>query len=455
MERHYWTYLMMAAALMAAACTGVEDEVGAEQQTAEPQMVDFGAYLQRGITRAGTAGTLTTNGGGSGEVSLKTAGFGVIGYYTDEARFNEQSKPNFMYNQQVTHNGTSWTYEPMKYWPNEALDNRLTFFAYAPYVEVTPATGFVTGDAATGISMLSTVSMTGEPYVRYYVSLTPSECVDLCWANPQKDLQKSSVSEKVGFNFRHALASLNVRIKTDVDDSEALDSKTRIWVRQVTFEGFDMSGQLNLGCANTPVWHDALGGGRLGLQPVNIYDGRKDGKEGVLASTTEQTLGLNPQLVQDAPYLTAPTFSTITTGVTAVAMNLFNEEQSATAPVMVIPTGAPLKVTIVYDIETYDPLLTSNYLSDGHANGRTIENTIAAVVTTDGTTPIVMEAGKRYTIDLMLGLNSVKTSASIGGWGSNSSGNGDVPDDTGDDTGEETVGTSDDYGDLDDDEWQD
>ena len=443
----------MMAALMASACTGVEDEVR-DVISEKPQTVDFGAYLQRGMTRAGAAGMLTTNGGGAGEVSLQTVGFGVVGYYTNETRFNDQSLPNFMYNQRVTHNGTNWSYEPAKYWPNEAQDDRLTFFAYAPYVEVTPKTGIATTDGTTGISMLSAVGVTGEPYVRYYVSLTPDESVDLCWANPQKDFQKPSVTEKVNFNFRHALASLNVGIKTDVDQSESLNTKTRIWVRQVTFEGFDMSGQLSLGCIDTPLWHDVQGGPRLGQQPVTIYDGRKDGKEGMLPSTTETTLGLNPQLVQSGAYTISPSLSTETTGVTAVAQNLFDDE-SATAPVMVIPTGAPMTITIVYDIETYDPLLSSNYLSDGRTNGRTIENTISTSVTTDGHTPIVMEAGKRYTVNLTLGLNSVKTTTAIGTWGSSVNGDGDLPDDLREETIEDPVGTIDSYDDMDDEEWKD
>ena len=422
----------MMAALMAAACTGVEDEVGAEQQTAEPQMVDFGAYLQRGTTRAGTAGTLTTNGGGSGEVSLKTAGFGVIGYSTDKATYSSLAMPNFMYNQQVTYDGVSaaWTYSPVKYWPNAAYGSYLSFFAYAPFAEVTPITGLATANGDVGIGALTSTETAGDPKVRYYVSLTPSECVDLCWANPQKNLLKSAVDSRVTFSFHHALASLNVQIAIDVDDDGALDANTRIWVRQVAFDGFDMSGMLNLASESEPTWSDVLGGPQLGIASVTVHDGRRNGREGAQASTTERPLGLNPQLVQSAIYTTSPSLTTTTTGVTSVAQNLFNDELSATSPVLVIPTGAPMVVSIVYDIETYDPLLASNYLSDGRTNGRTIENTITAIVTTDGDTPLVMEAGKRYTVNLTLGLNSVKASASVGAWGDSSEGGGDLPDNT-------------------------
>ena len=45
----------------------------------------------------------------------------------------EQWTPNFMYDQEVTYNSTlsRWTYNPVKYWPNNA-ENTLTFWAYCP-----------------------------------------------------------------------------------------------------------------------------------------------------------------------------------------------------------------------------------------------------------------------------------------------------------------------------------
>lgn len=423
---------MMAAAMtMAAACTGVEDESQADGRTDGPQAIDFGAYLQRGTRRAGAAGTLTLDGA----TSLQTEGFGVIAYSTDKVVYSTLAMPNFMYNQQVTYDGGSsaWTYSPVKYWPNATYGGYLSFFAYAPYVEVTPSTGLVTGDGDVGIGALTSTETAGDPMVRYYVTLTPAECVDLCWATPQKNLLKPAVDSKVAFNFSHALASLNVKIKTDVDEGVSLDSKTRIWVRQVTFDGFDMCGMLNLASVESPVWYDVLGGQHLGVTPVTVYDGRRDGREGSLSSSTELPLGLNPQLIQSSAYTTAPSLSTTTTGVTSTPQNLFNDEADATTPVLVIPTGAPMVVTIVYDVETYDELLASNLLSDGVTRGRTIENRISATVTTDGSTPMVMQAGKRYTVNLTLGLTGVKTSASVTSWGAGGDGNGDLPDNPEDD----------------------
>lgn len=442
---------MMAAAMtMAAACTGVEDESQVDGRQDGPQAIGFGAYLQRGTTRAGAAGTLTLDGA----TSLQTEGFGVTAYHTGHVGYGPLAQPNFMYNQQVTYDGTNWTYEPVKYWPNET-DGLLSFFAYAPYVEVIPQTGLATTDGDVGIGALTSTVKTGDPMARYYVTLTPSECVDLCWAAPQKNLLKPAVGSKVTFNFKHALASLNVQIKTDVDGGASVNSKTRIWVRQVTFDGFEMSGMLNLASENTPTWYDVMGNRTLGGAAVTVYDGRYDGREGLLPSATETPTGLNPQLIQSSVYTTDPSLVTMTSGVTATPQNLFDDEASATAPVLVIPSGAPLTVTIVYDVETYDPLLASNLLSDAHTHGRTIENRITARVTTDGSAPIVLEAGKRYTVNLILGLTSVKTTASIGAWGSGDDGEGDLPHDTSGDETENPVGNIPDYGNSDDDEWKD
>ena len=80
-------------------------------------------------------------------------------------------------------------------------------------------------------------------------------------------------------------------------------------------------------------------------------------------------------------------------------------------PVFVIPTGEPMKVTIVYDVETYDPNL-AYYLSDGSTPGSTIENTITKTINSFG----FVEAGKRYQLALHLGMRTVDFEASVTDW---------------------------------------
>ena len=61
---------------------------------------------------------------------------GIFAYYTGSNDLTISEKPNFMYNQEVKRSNASspWTYSPVKYWPNNPGD-KLTFFAYAPYVK--------------------------------------------------------------------------------------------------------------------------------------------------------------------------------------------------------------------------------------------------------------------------------------------------------------------------------
>lgn len=436
-KNRYLLYLL-AATLMLTACSGVEEGDALDNsQMAESQAVAFNAYVNRGITRGGKPGVVTTD-------ALKTGthasdGFGVMAYYTESRRYNQMAQPNFMYNQQVTWQTASlpasWTYTPVKYWPNETGSNGssktdyLSFFAYAPYIEVDPATGCDTGSDKTGIMSLSRPTDNGDPFVRYSVSLKPAEAVDLCWATPHIDQIKPTVNTTVNLDFHHALASLNVQIDADVagHPSGALDSYTRIWVRSITFRGFAERGQLNLNNASvTPHWNNLDCDCDLSSDPITIYDGRRDDREGASASLNELRTGLNPIIVQSGRYTVTPgspePLSSTTAGVTNTTINLFdptgisgNADALRTAPIYVIPTNEDLYVTIVYDVETYDPKLTSQYLSDGRTHGSTIENSISAYIT-NGTTPIVMEAGKQYTLNLHLGVASVKMNASVTPW---------------------------------------
>ena len=186
-------YLILAAfaAVALGACTKVETT---KETVDEP--LTFGVYAGNAATKA-TYGDITTD-------NLKTSadGFGVFAYYTKEVDWATTDKPNFMYNQKVeykTIGGTSvWTYEPIKYWPNEygaeassEAADRLTFFAYAPYAAVTPSTGLVTGDATSGIIGMSRNIATGDPLVMYEANLTPGSGVDLCWGVAAADFTSS------------------------------------------------------------------------------------------------------------------------------------------------------------------------------------------------------------------------------------------------------------------------
>ena len=439
-----------------AACTRNIQELDVVKEPVQDEVaIGFNAYTSRGITKAGQAGTLDDTVLKNGQ----DVGFGVFGYYTNGELYSETSRPDFMYNTQIWHNGSEWTYSPIKYWPNEFGSNaiseevdRVSFFAYAPWVKVTPSTGLPLDatDEKTGIIGLSRNTATGDPLVKYVVNYAPGAGVDLCWGvalndfkdnvsdtehndiskdDPYLNVAKPTTNSKIGFNFKHALSQLNVKIDTDVDNvspnhDNALNEFTRIYVRSITFEGFTTSGALNLNASvsDGPKWYDLSGNARLAVSPVTIYDGRRDGKEGRVNAVASNELpkDLNPTIIQAGEFTTTMAAdkinyatlnsSTAGEGVTNVPKNLFNNADKD-APIMVIPNKEEsLKISIVYDVETADATLPG-YLSDGKTHGSSIENAISQELNT-----ITMEAGKKYVVNLHLGLTSAKFEAQVTEW---------------------------------------
>ena len=461
-------YLFAAVAALFAACSNNDGAESAEkaqaQQNAQQIAVAFDTYTQRGVTRAGYAGEMTTS---TGTYNLQTEGFGVFAYYTNNTSYDDTSIPNFMYNQKVS--TASWTYEPVKYWPNEygttaVADetDKLTFFAYAPYVKVTPSTGKVVVEAPAtseiqtwGITGLTKNTAAGDPLVKYIVNFDALKSVDLCWGTVANDASYTSwakvnggtqsltagkpwldverpadatgVDQKVKFDFKHATSKLNVQIayyadkQTNTETEEIDADKTKIYVRSITFKGIATKGALNLNNtdAGKALWMSYNGNDDLESgESVTIYDGRKDGKEGVsgATATNEKITGLNSQIIQG---------DAATSGVTKTLQNLFTGAEAST-PIYVIPTGETVEVEIVYDVETIDDNL-SGYLSDGKTHGSTIENRIKKAITF-GSSDTTFENGKAYTLKLYLGMNSVKFDAEVTAWPTTADeGSGDLP----------------------------
>ncbi len=433
--------ILAAAAGMFVACTN--DEAVLEQPVAQQGQtpVTFGAYVNRATTRAGQAGdqTTATLQAATADVTL-SEGFAVFGYYTNNENYSQYATPNFMYNQKVY--GDPFAYSPVKYWPNEYGNvsaaagafsddvDKVSFFAYAPYVEVDPTTGIVKGDEdakANNIVQISRNSATGDPMIKYVVDVRPASSVDLLWGvapatsdyetiggakeasvvtegMPYLNLAKAADDKKVDFNFKHALAKLNVTIDALVDGTEAVAAGTKIYVRSITFTGLATKGVLNLNntAPGSPLWLDFDGRNPIVASAVTFYDGRKDGKEAIEngEQKSELPVMLNPALLQDAGS---------TAGVTATPVNLFQSD-SKDASIYVIPTNDALDVRIVYDVETIDGKLAT-YIADGVTHGSSIENNIYK---DDVFTSI--EAGNAYTLHLHLGMTSVKFDAVVTGW---------------------------------------
>ena len=454
--KHRFMLLAMMAGLLASCADSIGEspDTGPTTKPADGKYaVGFNAYARRGTTRAGYAGVL--NLGQLEETELNGGGFGVFAYYTDLKKYDQTYIPNFMYNQGVFKNGANWKYSPVMYWPNESgLDaqsddeDKVTFFAYAPYVKHSSAASGSVADATYGITGFSRNTTAGDPIVKYIASFDPTKSVDLCWGVcadaswakfqdsgtqtmtsglPWLDVEHpQGVDQKMTFTFRHALSQLNVQIDADPDinshdESTEIATGTKVYVRSISFTGIATQAALNLNNveADKPLWLDYSGTTDLPYgQSVTVHDGRRDGREGATGAeaTNELPQGLNPAIVQN---------SVATAGVTHQLVNLFNGA-AVTTPVYVIPTGEKMTVTIVYDVETANDDLPG-YLSDGVNHGSSIENRITRDITWSNSVT-GLESGKQYTLKLHLGLNSVKFDATVSAWDDDAvSGNGWLP----------------------------
>ena len=412
----------LAALALMASCSSSNDDLNGGATTPQESNVPltFSSYLGRtATTRAGATGTITTDGANS-TTSLQTEGFGLFATYTDNAEYTAATGPNFMYNTKVS--TKDWTYSPLRYWPNETSTtnadgkgatsegvDRLSFFAYAPYVEATAATGAVTENTV-GITALTANNATTDPKVTYVVAATPEKSVDLLWGvvpagttkwsnvtgtdidiaegKPYLNLIKPNTTQKVNFNFRHALAKLGLKVvgAFDAVTGGTKDAATKITVASVTIEGkgFKKTAVLNLNntTANEPLWEAVKDAGdiKLTVSDANLNSKIKDsGKD------EAQTVD----------------------GVTETAQDLLNSDAtSAQKAFMIIPSSAAdksLKVTIDYYVNTTDASLSKGYSR--------VENKITKTIT--GFAP---EAGKNYTLLLSLGMTSVKVTATVSDW---------------------------------------
>lgn len=465
-------YLLFAAtaAMMLASCSSEVDFTQQDLQQANAENaatpVQFGTYLGKtAITRAGVLGGITTTDilkGTSNTVganaSTADVGFGVFGYQITDTWSSSGSSatPNFMYNQQVKWNSTSnaWEYDPIKYWPNgtdaanastgpssTATSNnndKLSFFAYAPYVglSTTDLSGVgitqINGYAQKGGATSTGNQKTGDPTVGYKLdvsNLHTAANVDLLWGlrgdatysetdgtdntgtvgnSYNTDLTKQTVSEKVAFLFKHALAKIGgkngLKIVADIDGNGAglsgfgsLDSKTCITVRSITIknvgsEDFKESGTFDLA---TGSWINLTNASTQPSAEALISETIQDG--------TSSTIKMNEEIYNATG---TPTYSSgwSPLGVTTTAKDVYATD-GQDAFYLIPGSSVTLQVAINYDITTYDENINDNYVKIN----QTITNNVTVAVPATAT-------NKYYTLVLHLGLTSVKFSAEVADW---------------------------------------
>lgn len=124
--------------------------------------------------------------------------------------------PNFMYDEEVTYNEVRgmWTYEPVKYWPNNA-ENTLTFWAYSPHYN----SDLVLREADGSSSDLYEKDVPGLPDIQF----TTDGSRDLLISELEQDLSYRGGDEPVvSLTFHHAMCWVDFRV-TKVDPSGKYD----------------------------------------------------------------------------------------------------------------------------------------------------------------------------------------------------------------------------------------
>ena len=370
-------YLIFAAtaAVVLSACAKVETV----KVVSDKEAVSFGVYTGKATTKA----VSTTEYGNIDNDILKnsTYGFGVFAYYSDgDANKYVASpsnfKPNFMYNQQVKYNAGTWKYSPIKYWPNEynttdaigADIDRLSFFAYAPFVETPAEEGITSISAATDIQ---------DPTIGFKVPAESDKQIDLLWSDAATtNLTKPAINTPVHFTFKHALSNLSiipvavVDAKTTIPASAGtdIDAATTVTINSITVNGqFNQEGTLNIA---TGAWTSS-------------------------AAATAQTVTYAPATPFDVTHINDKAEATAYIAANPGKLPEF----------MFIPSSAAKDYVITID---YDFTTTDARLEGGKA---VVHNVIHKTVSN-----LEFAQGKKIKMYIGLGITSVVVDAEVGNW---------------------------------------
>ena len=415
--------------------------------TRDEVAVGINCTTQTEVTRGGATGLLKSN------TDLQNHGVGVFAYYTGSSTWasaGSSTAPNFMYNQYVEYLAVgldasgndvySWVYSPTKYWPNDNTNadnvgatgsqtaSYLSFFAYAPYVEVTPSTGVVADESTTGITALTSNSTAGAPKVTYTWTNDITQQVDLLWGTRSSstsydlasgstdagsssktvntDLTKQTTGETVDFLFKHALSSVDIYVRRVYDEVSASgkspdnDVDTKIFVSELVLTPASLYsvGQFDL---STGTWS----GQTSAVTTPVTYDNT------MIREAVRGTTSTDEVYIRDAELNKWSTkwdssgnidneSGTVPAGVTETSTLL----HLSTIGLILIPQGTvTFTPKIKYSFVTKDNELQENYLTDKEGNRYT---RITHEIEGSGVN-MVFESGKRYTLLCLIGVESV------------------------------------------------
>lgn len=425
MKKNFFVGFIALTALTVTSCSN--DDV-VMQSPEVNKAIEFGTYVGRDAVSRASVHTMSTLAGQNG------LGFGVFAYYTNEGDYVTTTSPcNFMYNQQVkiteTTDGNNTTYAcsytPIKYWPNDPGD-KLTFFAYAPYDDED-------GDAGQGevdnISFNALADMSGDPIISFTVNNEVKKQQDLLWSRTENiDKVKNQLpqngittTDEITFNFAHALSRIGFTVRAVTDEVSAgteklLDTYTTIVLKEVRLVNSEVVGN------TVPATGDFYQSGTLNLNnPVADVSSSPATAMWVNKTGAQYFTLTNAHFIDEA---TDNTNGFVINQDNSATANKLNKDDSY---IMIIPrdfgnytdddqtNNTPLYVYVEYDVIT----------TDSNVGGTsTVTNHITKSIS------INFESGKAYTLNLQLGMTSVKVTADVDAWSEQAGTDVDLPQNT-------------------------
>lgn len=208
-----------AAVLVLGACTHNEVTTSGEHE------FSFTTYAPKALARADASYV-------GGATLVKGQNFVVYGYNQKAGVFSETLAPNFINGMPVLYNGGNTvdnaglnTYSPKRYWPYDEANNKLAFYAYYPKENG----GEITPNVTAGLGTYSVK-----------VPADPASQSDFLVSDLKVDQVYSKTTDKKGvveLLFRHQLAKIIFRVKTDETDEHSSITLNSLTIKNVLSEG--------------------------------------------------------------------------------------------------------------------------------------------------------------------------------------------------------------------------
>ena len=188
--------------------------------------IGFSNYIPKTVTGRADATFVNGNDLVSGQK------FVVYGYNQKADDFSTTLKPTFMPGVEVTYKGGntletagSNEYSPTRYWPKDEANNKLAFYAYYPKENG----GEITPNVTAGLGTYNVK-----------VPADPASQSDFLVSDLKVDQVYSKTTDKKGvveLLFRHQLAKIIFRVKTDETDEHSSITLNSLTIKNVLSEG--------------------------------------------------------------------------------------------------------------------------------------------------------------------------------------------------------------------------